>query len=349
MPQDRPFRAPRLEPLEYETPAFGAKAWESRVHEYVGLDVRIDRRHSDTPPPLDFAAGAVREVPFDGVPEVRMLACDEKKCVFIEDRATGRCVGMSGGGGMPYVLPEFRGRGYGSAALFLKERLYHRLRAISYSPEGVMNRAAVHKHHVSAALAAGHAVPDRVIQDYAVSGGRARLREPYTAERHEALRDRYLDTLGRERYEKISSLMSFETAYNPRSLIENHWVYTHDAQPFILAAHRAVAGSKILRIPAATGYSDYAVHDKAAGVIVDIYGVRPENAFREEIGLRHRKGDGVLKATVLRAPGIEKFTREASRKPLRGEAMAALVEVMAFLSGAEPTYARAVEDAAPAP
>lgn len=346
MPQDRQFRAPRLEPLEYESLTFRSMPWHQRVHEFVGLDLKVVQRTGEPAPDLVIPAGA-REVPWPELPGVRMMACDEKKRVFVQDRSAGGCMGVSGGVSMPYVLPEFRGRGYGSAALFLKERLYGRMSAISYSAEGLMNRAAVHKHHINEALAAGRHVPDRVLQDYEVRDGKAKLLTPYTTDRHNGLRARYLDTQARERYEAIATLMSFETAFNPRELIMRERVYAEDSQPFALAAHRARPGSKLLRIPVIPGYADYAVHDKETGSVIDVYGVRPEAAFRAELALRRRRGEEAVKATVLRSAGIEKLTREAERWPLRDGAAEALDEVLGFLRGATPRYAASVEDPSP--
>lgn len=87
---------------------------------------------------------------------------------------------------LPYLDPEFRGRGI--MATFHKQNDDAGLRFTTqnYTISGLMARAHTHALHVAAAVERGEDVPDHVLDDYDIVDGKAHLKEPMTRERYNA-------------------------------------------------------------------------------------------------------------------------------------------------------------------
>lgn len=87
----------------------------------------------------------------------------------------------------PYTDPAHRGRGICSEIHYSLDIIGQRTDAACYTMAGMMTRVATHRLHVERALRRGLDVPERVLADYHIDpDGKARLREPMTAERHNA-------------------------------------------------------------------------------------------------------------------------------------------------------------------
>lgn len=316
--------------------------WARPLPCYVGLSRGIrDSRPDELRPKAELLAGARLDglpvLPQTTCPEVAFIHDAEETQVFIQDRATGRAVGVVGRAAMPYVDPDFRGRGYGSLGQYLVEGIYRRFAASSYSPEGVMNRAAVHKHHINAALAQGHTIPEDVLADYVVADGKARLRDPYTAARHLALRDRDLRTRNWDAYTRITDRMSFETELHVRVTLLQDSTYGAQAAYAVARLAQANPGFRLLRTEIVSHHHAYGLLDRANGRVIDAYGVRPANAYAAELGDRLRRRPESLKCTSPRKPWAEGVLATWSR-PVAPETEEAIAEISDFLvHGPAPT------------
>lgn len=84
---------------------------------------------------------------------------------------------------VPYVLPRFRGKGYGKLMAFMVDIYHHNAVVSHYSEEGFHARLGAHSLHVSIAM---HFAPKKLqnlmLSKYRIQDRKACLLEPWTVE-----------------------------------------------------------------------------------------------------------------------------------------------------------------------
>lgn len=286
------FKRPEFAP--YDPPKVSAyrEPHETPVALYVGLRREIDasgreereghaeRVRSFVPSPCAFT------IPQNRYPDFVFIADPQAFRVQIRTIPDMCPVGLVGKTA-PYVLPEFRRSGLGSYALFLHDKQFRRMGAMSYSPQGVRNRAAVHAHHVNEALQGGLTVPEDVMSDYVILDGHAKLRMPYTPERHTDLIRRMKLTRESGLYERVTQCMEQDTTANVDALIFKKRITPADTLMFALAAQKCHPESQILRVTSNTREDVFAVSFLKSGLVLDIFGSRNLSAYAEECSVRY--------------------------------------------------------------
>ncbi len=332
------YRAPAFDHLDLPDNSMG-EPWERPLARYIGVGMRIygGKVH------VKAAAEAFEKVkveekstclPQNKHPDIGYHLSPNKKILIIRHEESGEILGALGLNQMPFVKPEHRGKGYGSFGLFLLDTHVHRSPAIGYSPEGLANRAAVHKHHVNAALARGDVVPEIVLRDYVFENGSARLREPYTTERHWKISKHDDETRERRHYEAIADLMLYETHANvERDMSLLGFLETRNVQVVSRLANEN-PDWKILKTKMRTK-DIYAVFDTGADQVIDAFGIRPRGAYREELKLRLGWGDTLPEATTLRNPQTTLFrslSKQGNLAPVTAALLSDLEEGRAQLA-----------------
>jgi hypothetical protein len=268
-------------------------AWTQTLIDYLGL-------HAVVP---DFSDGhhmvrmamvrlEVMNAAADGWPEVRLphlpdveLRMDHPRKLVVRDRATGALIGGNTQI-IPFVMPDFRGRGVTSEIHVLVDEMGARSRASTYSVSGLMARVRAHRLHVERALDRGEAVPEAVLSDYARdAAGRVRLRTPFDVPAYEAL---VAETCRRHELEAFSRITQdmTEVLHGPHDLGALHFSHFRPTQDgHALAVCLAEDAGATIR----AGFS----HDRLAfvqaeigDVVIDVFGLRPEGAAIEELRRR---------------------------------------------------------------
>ncbi|WP_411839969.1 hypothetical protein [Paracoccus sp. ME4] len=92
---------------------------------------------------------------------------------------------------LPYLDPDYRGRGLMAALHKEADLVSQRFTTANYTMDGLQARARTHALHVEDAIDEGLHVPDEVMADYTIVSGRALLTNELTRERfwEERVRD----------------------------------------------------------------------------------------------------------------------------------------------------------------
>lgn len=188
------------------------KPWEQTVEDYMGgayviSDTTAQRftRLGEGNLRRDFKDLRQISITPIAVPGLEAFCVERWRNGYIVSTADGRKpVASYGIGTMPYVAPDFRGRGICARLHVHRDLTEGRIAATSYSRGGFAARLRAHALHIEAALARGEYVPAVVRNQYGPADEGLRLNTPYTPEDHNARIADLSERRARQRFHDIT-------------------------------------------------------------------------------------------------------------------------------------------------
>lgn len=250
--------------------------WETPLSEYIGVKYVVEAHISvEQDGPRNLMKSCCNredweDVPVPERPDVRFLT-NTRGLIAAIDPVSGDLFGGFAGF-YPYVLPQHRGRNLNAEMNVIMDNFGQRSRASSYSHPGFGSRVATHRLHIERALASGHEIPDEVMKDYSVVEGKPRLRQPYTAEMHNAWTSAAIkqDLLARHALETQDYLDVFQ---RPEDLLDDDFS-RYDARSggylLAIALHRHTGAEFLVHNQGAR----VTVQAEFGDIVVDSIGIR---------------------------------------------------------------------------
>lgn len=197
------FKARKIEQLP---------AWAQRLEDYLGPATVISATSAARMTAMaegelvhDFKFFSKQDRPRIDVPGLEEFRVLQVRGGYLVATGDGRePVASYGIGMMPYVVPDYRGRGICSHLHVYHDTHHGQRRASSYSNEGFSARRRAHALHVAKALAAGENVPGAVRAQYRAGDNGLELKEPYSPEEHNAWVKQERDASLRRDYERFT-------------------------------------------------------------------------------------------------------------------------------------------------
>lgn len=261
------------------------KPWETPLNAYVGVARIVEADPSmeiDCPDKLEQVKRVMSEwseVQLPERPDI-LFRVSPAGNIAVTDAATGVLMGGQTAF-YPYVLPQYRGRNLNAEMNFVLDTMNKRRGVSSYTPAGYYSRVATHRLHVERALAGGRKIPDGVMKDYIITGGRLSLREPYTAQAHS-------DWVGMQIREEGIERLARETAgyravfQTPEDIGNNDFQKYgpgHEGVLLAIGLHRELGSDFLIHIQRNRCF----VQAEMDGMVVDCLGIRPTEMALEDL------------------------------------------------------------------
>ena len=258
--------------------------WETPLRDYVGGATVEDGHPSieaDGPLNLERVTRNMSDWPERHLPERPDLRfrLHRSGSMVVLDAGTGTVMGGQTAF-YPYVLPPYRGQNLNALMNLLLDEEGLRRRVSSYTHEGFGSRVATHRLHLERALAAGHALPGAVLEDYLIAEGQVRLRSPYTAEKHNAWveEQRRLERIARHDRETAGYVETFRAPDDPDRAFDRFGP-GQDGHLLAIGLHREAGTGFLVHIEGATCL----IQAERNGLVIDSLGVRPAEIALEDL------------------------------------------------------------------